>query len=179
MFDVFDLARFNQENFFMRILFLFLLIAPLIELYFLIQLGEVIGALPTVLLTIFTALLGVALMRAQGLAIMQKAQLAMHEGRVPQTEVMEGVFIFLGGIFLFFPGLISDGIGFLFLIPLVRHFLIAQSLKGMTIRMHRGSHSSGGSFYEGEWCEKRENNPQVLPSDMVEGDKENSKHTSR
>ncbi|MDA3807010.1 MAG: FxsA family protein, partial [Thiomicrorhabdus sp.] len=114
----------------MRLLFLLLFIIPLIELYFLIQVGEEIGALPTILLTIFTAMAGIALMRMQGLAIMQKAQISMASGQPPQMEVMEGVFIFLGGIFLFLPGLITDGIGFLFLMPFVRHFLIKLSVNG-------------------------------------------------
>ncbi len=160
----------------MRILFLFLLLAPLIELYFLIQLGDVIGALPTVLLTVFTAVVGVALMRAQGLAIMQKAQLAMAEGRLPQTEVMEGVFIFLGGVFLFFPGLISDSIGFLFLIPFVRQFLIAQSLKGMA---SKAQYRARGDYYDGEWSEGVEPERKKLPSDVIEGEVEEPKKPLR
>lgn len=163
----------------MRILFLFLLIAPLIELYFLIQLGDVIGALPTVLLTIFTAVVGIALMRAQGLAIMQKAQLAMNEGRVPQTEVMEGVFIFLGGVFLFFPGLISDSIGFLFLIPFLRQFLIAQSLKGMASKGKFRYRKQQGDYYEGEWSEGGEPEHKKLPSDVIEGEVEKPKKPLR
>ncbi|HHS99524.1 MAG TPA: FxsA family protein, partial [Thiomicrospira sp.] len=120
----------------MRILFLLLFVVPLIELYFLIQLGDVIGALPTVLLTIFTAILGVILMRSQGLATLQNAQIEMAAGKSPQTSMLEGVFIFLGGMFLFFPGLISDTIGFLFLIPFVRRFLIKHSLKGFQSQGH-------------------------------------------
>ena len=158
----------------MRILFLLLFIVPLVELYFLIQVGNVIGALPTVLLTILTAVVGIALMRAQGLAIMQKAQRSMAEGRAPQTEVMEGVFIFFGGIFLFFPGLISDGIGFLFLIPFVRRFLIAQSVKGMNSKGRFRYQDKQGDYYEGEWREGVEPERKKLPSDIIEGELEDS-----
>ncbi len=154
----------------MRILFLLLFIAPLIELYFLIQLGDVIGALPTVLLTILTAVVGIALMRAQGVAMMKKAQQSMAEGRPPQTEVMEGVFIFLGGVFLFFPGLISDSIGFLFLIPFVRHFLMTQSMKGMASNMQYRYRSQKGEYYEGEWHETKPPTPKQLTPDVLEGE---------
>lgn len=154
----------------MRILFLLLFIIPLIELYFLIQVGEEIGALPTVLLTILTAVVGIALMRAQGLAIMQKAQLAMASGQPPQQEVMEGVFIFLGGIFLFFPGLISDGIGFLFLIPFVRQFLIGQSLKGMSSKGRFHYQSQKGEYYEGEWSESSGPVHKRLDQDVIDGE---------
>jgi len=158
----------------MRILFLFLFIVPLIELYFLIQVGEEIGALSTILLTVFTAVVGIALMRVQGLAVMQKAQLAMSSGQPPQTEVMEGVFIFLGGIFLFFPGLITDGIGFLFLIPFVRRFFIGQSLKGMASKGRYRYQNEKGEYYDGEWSESAPPTHKRLDSnkdsDIIEGE---------
>ena len=154
----------------MRILFLLLFVIPLIELYFLIQVGEEIGAFPTILLTILTAVVGIALMRAQGLAIMQKAQLAMASGQPPQQEVMEGVFIFLGGIFLFFPGLISDGIGFLFLIPFVRQFFISQSLKGMSSKGRFNYQSQKGEYYEGEWSERSGPVNKRLDQDVIDGE---------
>lgn len=153
----------------MRVLFLILLIVPLIELYFLIQVGDVIGALPTVLLTVTTALVGVALMRAQGLAIMQKAQATMASGQAPTEQMMEGVFIFLGGIFLFLPGLITDGIGFLFLIPFVRQFLIAQSLKGMVSRQSYHYSEGRGQYYEGEWSESSPKAHKVIEGEIDNG----------
>jgi UPF0716 protein FxsA len=115
-------------------------------------------------------------MKAQGLAIMQKAQQAMAEGRPPQTEVMEGVFIFLGGVFLFFPGLISDSIGFLFLISFVRQFFIAHSLKGMASKAQYRNRSSKGDYYEGEWSEGVEPERKNLPFDVIEGEVEEPKN---
>lgn len=153
----------------MRILFLLLFIVPLIELYFLIQVGETIGALPTVLLTLFTAVAGIALMRMQGLAIMQKAQVSMAAGQPPQREVMEGVFIFLGGICLFLPGLITDGIGFLFLMPFVRHFLIKQSVNGMQSRGRFQHKTEQNEYYEGEWTESSHTTRQIK-KEIIEGE---------
>lgn len=154
----------NYRDPIMRILFLILFVVPLIELYFLIQVGSVIGALPTVLLTIFTAVVGVMLMRSQGLATMQNAQQEMAAGNSPQGSMMEGVFIFLGGVFLFFPGLISDSIGLLFLVPFIRRFLINQSIKGMKSKGHyRYQHHQ--NTYEGEWQEKDSYKPKELNKD--------------
>lgn len=154
----------------MKILFLLLLVIPLVELYFLIQVGDEIGALPTVLLTIFTAMAGIALMRMQGLAIMQKAQAAMASGQAPKEEVMEGVFIFLGGIFLFFPGLISDALGFIFLMPFVRRFLIGQSLKGMQAKNGFQYQGQKGDYYEGEWTDAVKAKPKHIKSDVIDGE---------
>lgn len=147
----------------MKVFFILLLVIPLIELYFLIQVGEVIGALPTVLLTVLTAIVGVALMRQQGLATVQAAQMQMASGESPQQAMMEGVFIFLGGVFLFFPGLISDSIGFLFLIPFVRRFLIGQSMKGFQTHGHYRTRN-GDQIFEGEWEEKTPQKPNEIES---------------
>lgn len=137
----------------LKVFFLLFLLIPLIELYVLIQVGSVIGALPTILLTITTAIVGVALMRSQGVATMQNAQASMAVGEVPQLALMEGVFIFLGGVLLFIPGLISDAIGLLFLIPFVRRGLIRQSLKGYQAKGHFRYQNSQGDYFEGEWSE--------------------------
>lgn len=150
----------------MKIFLILLLAIPLVELYFLIQLGEVIGALPTILLTIATAVIGVALMRQQGLATIQTAQVQMASGESPQQSMMEGVFIFIGGVFLFFPGLISDAIGFLFLIPFVRRFLIGQSLKGFHAKGHYRSQGQNQVF-EGEWEEKTPAKPRQINEDKT------------
>lgn len=158
----------------MRILFLLLFVVPLIELYFLIQLGNVIGALPTILLTVFTAVLGVFLMRSQGLATMQNAQIEMAAGKSPQSSMLEGVFIFIGGVFLFFPGLVSDAIGLLFLVPFIRRFLIKQSIKGMqTSGRNRYQHQE--SVYEGEWAEKEPKPNKVLKDSVIDGEFEDKK----
>ena len=155
----------------LKVFFLLFLFIPLIELYVLIQVGSVIGALPTVLLTIATAAMGIVLMRAQGLATMQKAQVAMASGNPPQMALMEGVFIFLGGVFLFVPGLISDGLGLLFLIPFVRQFLIKQSLKGNRMRGQSRYQSAQNDYYEGEWHEVKPKPPGAIDSkESIEGE---------
>ncbi|MEA1989356.1 MAG: FxsA family protein [Pseudomonadota bacterium] len=153
----------------MRILFLLLFVVPLIELYFLIQLGDVIGALPTVLLTVFTAIVGVMLMRSQGVATMQNAQMEMAAGKSPQGSMLEGVFIFLGGVFLFFPGLISDSIGLLFLVPFIRRFLIKQSVKGMKSSGHY-RYQKDNSVYEGEWSEKSPQPHKTIKGNTIKDD---------
>ncbi len=155
----------------LKVFFLLFLLIPLIELYVLIQVGGVIGALPTVLLTITTAVIGVALMRSQGMATMHKAQVAMSSGQPPQMEIMEGVFIFLGGVFLFVPGLISDTLGFLFLVPFIRQALIKQALKGTQMRGHYRYQRGQGDYYEGEWSEAEPKQPHSLQQkDIIDGE---------
>lgn len=108
-------------------LFIFLLIfvgAPLLELYVLIEVGSQIGALPTILLSIFTALLGGLLVRVQGFAVIFRAQEQMARQEVPAIELLEGAMLLVVGLALLLPGFITDAVGFLLLIPPVRRAVI-------------------------------------------------------
>ncbi len=113
-------------------LFLFLIFfvgAPLIELYVLIEVGSEIGAVPTIALSVFTAILGGALVRMQGFAVLFRAQTQLANKEVPALELMEGVMLLLVGLALLLPGFITDAIGFLLLIPPLRRWLVIYWLK--------------------------------------------------
>jgi len=106
------------------VLFLLLLLVPLVEIYFLIQVGRVIGAVPTIALVVFTALLGAMLLRFQGWTTLQRTRLSMARGQLPAIEMMEGVLLLFAGILLLTPGFFTDAIGFLLLVPPLRRALI-------------------------------------------------------
>lgn len=111
---------------------IFLLIfvgAPLIELYLLIEVGSVIGAIPTIALSIFTAVLGGTLVRMQGFGVLFRAQGAVERREVPALELLEGALLLLVGLALLLPGFITDAVGFLLLIPALRRWLILRWLK--------------------------------------------------
>jgi UPF0716 protein FxsA len=116
------------------VLFLLLLLVPLVEIYFLIQVGSVIGAIPTIALVVFTALLGAMLLRVQGWTTLQRTRLAMAQGQVPALEMMEGVLLVLAGILLLTPGFFTDGMGFLLLVPPLRRALIRWFLSRSDLR---------------------------------------------
>jgi UPF0716 protein FxsA len=111
------------------VLFLLLLLVPLVELYVLIQVGQVIGAIPTIALVVFTALLGALLLRFQGWTTLQRARLTMAHGELPALEVMEGVLLMLSGILLLTPGFFTDTIGFLLLVPVLRQALVRAFMR--------------------------------------------------
>lgn len=109
-----------------RVLFLTLLLVPAVELYVLIQVGGVIGALPTILLTIATAIVGAVLMRSQGLMTLQQLQVQIAQGVRPALTLAEGGLIIVGGMLLLVPGFLTDGLGLALLMPPVRHWLAAK-----------------------------------------------------
>lgn len=106
-------------------LFLVVLIIPFAEIYLLIQVGGIIGAFPTILLVVFTAVLGAWLLKQQGFATFQRFQESLAQGVIPAYEMVEGPIILVGGALLLTPGFITDIIGFACLIPQSRR-AIAQ-----------------------------------------------------
>jgi len=116
----------------LRLLLILFLTVPLIEIYLLIQVGSVLGALPTVALVVLTAILGAAMLRLQGFATMQRVRQTMARGEMPAIEMLEGVVLLFCGALLLTPGFFTDVIGFLGLVPSLRRGLILWLLsKGM------------------------------------------------
>ena len=123
----------------LRILFLLFLSVPLLEIYLLIQVGGLIGAWPTVFLVVFTAVLGAALLRHQGLYTLNKVQTAMARGEIPTLAMLEGVVLILCGALLLTPGFFTDALGFLGLVPSLRQALIRAVLaRGVVSAMGGG-----------------------------------------
>ncbi len=99
---------------------------PLIEIAVLIKVGEVIGFWPTMLLLVAAALLGSVVIREQGLSVVARAFDAMREGRLPLEPMLDSYVVIMAGLLLIIPGLISDAIGSLLLIPPLRRWGIRQ-----------------------------------------------------
>jgi UPF0716 protein FxsA len=101
-------------------LFLLFTLVPLTELYILLEIGSVMGALNTILLIIFTGVLGAYLARMQGYRTLQQINVSLAQGVVPAEELVDAVLIFFAGIVLLTPGVLTDIAGFLLLIPYTR-----------------------------------------------------------
>lgn len=102
-----------------KLILLFTLI-PLIELIILIKLGTVIGVTRTILIVIVTGITGAALAKIQGIQILYKIKNEINSGLVPAGYLFDGFLIFTAGVLLITPGLLTDTIGFLILIPYTR-----------------------------------------------------------
>lgn len=113
-------------------LFLLFVAVPIIEIGLFIQVGGILGLWPTLAIVIMTAVVGTTLMRAQGLAALQKLQSNIETGGNPTDPIANGAFILVAGLLLLTPGFFTDGLGLALLIPPVRQALIkavAERLK--------------------------------------------------
>lgn len=112
-----------------RSLFISIILISFLELYVLLAVGSVIGTIPTILLIIASAGLGSYLLKQQGLATFQRYQATVQKHEIPAIEVLEGVFILLGGVLLLTPGFITDVAGLCCLLPSLRSQMISYVLK--------------------------------------------------
>ena len=104
---------------FLRLLLLFTIV-PLIELYLLIKIGGVIGVVPTIAIVVGTGVLGAWLARWQGLAVLRRISDEMAAGRLPTDALIDGLLILVAAAVLLTPGLLTDSLGFVLLVPASR-----------------------------------------------------------
>ena len=124
------------------LLLLLFIVVPLIELYVLIQVGQAIGIVPTLVILLADAVLGTWLFRSQGRKTWQAFRQALVERRLPAAEVADGALVIVGGAFLLTPGFVTDVIGLLCLLPPTRAFL-RRTLTGFAARRLTGGLYSG------------------------------------
>ena len=146
----------------MAILVLFLFLLLFLEIYVLIAVGGSIGVLPTIALVLGLSVFGAYLLRRQGLQALLVAQGALAAGRMPVETLLDGAGLALAGGLLVAPGLITDAMGFLMLIPQLRRplmsWVFARLLKTHVFEMRPGSDakpkpdaSPKGNTIEGEF----------------------------
>jgi UPF0716 protein FxsA len=101
-------------------LFTAFIVVPLIEIYVLIQVGQVIGPWPTILLLILDSLFGTWLIRREGGKAWQGLRVALDSGRMPARELADGALILVGGTLMLTPGFVTDAFGILLILPFTR-----------------------------------------------------------
>src|SRR5690606_12977839 len=103
-----------------RVFIILLILVPLLAIWGLAQMGQWIGALPTVLAVIVTSVIGVVLARRQGLEVYRLTVLQLNRGELPSDTLLDGLLILAGGLLLMAPGFFTDTVGFLLMIPYIR-----------------------------------------------------------
>ncbi len=108
----------------MNAIFLFIIAVPAIEIYLMIKVGGVIGALNTVLLIFFTAITGIYFVKIAGLSTLRSGLSQMVKNELPVYEIISGAALAFAALLLIIPGFLTDIIGFLLILPITRKFFI-------------------------------------------------------
>lgn len=110
-------------------LFILLAAVPILEIWLLVKLGQSVGIWAVIALVLGTAVIGTYVLHRQGFMVMQRAMAAMAAGRPPVGAVVDGAFLLTAGFLLIAPGLLTDSLGLLLLVPQIRHALAAVSVR--------------------------------------------------
>ncbi|MFC9974511.1 FxsA family protein [Spirillospora sp. NPDC127200] len=109
------------------------LLMPILEIYVIIQVGQVIGGWPTVALLLAESLLGGWIVRREGRRAWRGLQATFGRGEMPDRELADAALVLVGGVLLLTPGFVTDLFGFLFVLPftrpLVRRALLAYAAR--------------------------------------------------
>jgi len=120
----------------------FLLLAfigmPILEIAVLLQVGGLIGLVPTLALVVLTAVIGTVMLRAQGLSTFNRARASLDRGEPPVRAVFDGACLLVGGALLLTPGFVTDTLGFLLLLPPVRDGLLTVLKRTSHVQMQAG-----------------------------------------
>lgn len=124
------------------LLFLLFTALPFVELWLLLQIGQELGAPATLGLIVATGLLGTALARWQGTAALARLRADLAQGHAPTGALLDGALVLVGSVLLITPGVITDVVGLLLLVPPVRALVArgvarwAQGRVKTVVRMH-------------------------------------------
>jgi UPF0716 protein FxsA len=122
---------------FAKLLLLFILM-PLVELFLLIEIGRRIGTLSTLMIIVLTGMLGAFLARHQGIGVVRQIRSEIANGRLPASQLVDGVIILLAGAVLITPGVLTDALGFLCLIPATRKVIRDMLWRWLERSIHDG-----------------------------------------
>jgi len=123
-----------------------LLLIPFIEIFTFIKVGALIGAMPAILITILSTIIGLYLVKTQASSEHMKAISKMNAGVAPVQETMAGLYLLLAGVMLLIPGLVTDFFGAMLLIPWIRNSLTRSFFKKMSNVNVNSSYPSRYSF---------------------------------
>ncbi|WP_018692029.1 FxsA family protein [Algicola sagamiensis] len=148
-----------------RILFVFFIIVPMIEIAILLQVGSIIGGWMTLGLVILTAYFGAKLVKQQGLTTYANLQQKLAQGQMPSDELRDGLCVLVSGILLLTPGIMTDALGFLLLVPAFREGMSKQLSKHFNVQYMSNTQQPYSA-------------PEVDPFDTGFGQKSQNSHRS-
>lgn len=122
---------------------------PALEIFLLIKIGGVLGALNTVSLIFLTAIIGLYLARLQGIKTIKSGLTNLYQNKTPVYEIISGASIAFAALLLIIPGFFTDTVGFLLLIPFTRNILINRFFKKQNIyKNHQNENTLDGEIIE-------------------------------
>ena len=141
----------------MNAVVLFIIGIPLIEIYLMIKIGNLIGAANTIFLIFFTAIAGVYFARLEGLNAVRSGFSQLVKNELPIYEIISGAALAFAALLLIIPGFLTDLVGFLLIVPVTRKFFI-RSISSKFNRKKNDEDVIEGSVEENKQDNNNKNN---------------------
>ena len=135
----------------MPLLFLLFILVPFIEIWGILTVGSWIGAMPTLLLIVLTALAGSFLLKREGIQTLTRAKSKLNAGQIPMHEMLEGILLAVAGALLLTPGFFTDFVGLFLLLPPGRSLIIRELSKRMVVAQMGTSGATSYRVVDGEF----------------------------
>ena len=139
----------------MNTFFLVFIGLPALEIFLMIKIGGKIGALNTIILIFFTAVIGIYFARIQGIQTLKSGIVNMYANKMPIYELLSGASIAFAALLLIIPGFFSDLIGFLLLIPITRNLFFRIIFKNKNINNLNKQPNKKNNTIDGEIIDKK------------------------
>jgi UPF0716 protein FxsA len=144
-----------------------LLVVPIVEIFVIIQVGQVIGGWPTVGLLVLESALGAWIVKREGRRAWNALQTALQTGKMPGRELTDGALVLVGGTLLLTPGFVTDVFGFFFVLPFTRPLARRGLHRFLDRRVNTQLSTTGlGGFVPGAGPTR----PRPSSGDVVEGE---------
>jgi UPF0716 protein FxsA len=147
------------------LLVLLFILVPIVEVYLIIQVGQVIGPWWTIALLIGISVLGSYLIKREGRRAWQALQSAMASGRLPDRELLDGGLLLVGGTLLLTPGFVTDIVGLLFVLPFTRPAVRSVARRLIRRRVEAAVARGAASYGPGGGRAS-----QVIQGEVIDGD---------
>jgi len=160
------------------LLAVFILI-PIIEIAFIIEVGDFLGFWLTIGLIILTAVIGSYLIKLQGIGVIKRLQNQLGSEEPPVQELVDGAALVIAGIMLLTPGFFTDTIGFLLLIPPLREIIgrgIKMKMSSFNTNNYKGSFQSKDTIIDIKAEDITEKQKNMQEEEL--NSKENEKNTN-
>jgi len=141
----------------MNSILLSIILVPAVEIYLLIKIGSKIGALTTILLIFFTAIVGVYYAKYEGLNTLKSGFLQLSKNEAPTYEMLSGAAIAFAALLLIIPGFATDIIGFLLIFPVSRKIIFSKIITNFTKKKNKKK-----NFIEGEFEDIEDDNDRKI-----------------
>lgn len=105
-----------------------------IEISIFVAIANTIGVFLALICIITTSIIGLSIIKSQGLKNFTLLQKKMSNNENPTNELIKNVSLLIAGFLFLIPGFLTDFLGIMLLLPFVQHYIIKKIIPKINIK---------------------------------------------